>query len=302
MAQPEAQERSPRVRKDAKIALIVILALMVLVVVIWGRSPKPGDTLATPAPAATEEAKETSPGTPDAAPAADAGTPAVEPTEAPSLFPGEAAMMNHVSPDRASLTHRPATASGERVALRGEEPPADPPAAASGPAPAAAAAEPRPATRPAVTHTVVKGDTYTKLAAKYYRDGSKWQLIQRANGNQPTLRLGQKIVIPPLPDAPASTETVTPKPSAPDKPATTDKPAPDGPTRPAPTTPERNPGRTYTVKKGDTFMAIARVVYRDPGKWKSLYQHNRSKLPNPAKPDSLRPGTVIDLPALASNQ
>ncbi len=299
MAQPEAQERSPRVRKDAKIALIVILALMVLVVVIWGRSPKPGDTLATPAPAATEEAKGAASEAPDPA---DAAAPAASAAETPSSFPGEPAMMNHVPPDRASVTHRPASASSERVALRAEEPPADPPAASPGPAPAAAAGEPKPASKPAVTHTVVKGDTYTKLAAKYYRDGSKWQLIQRANGNQPVLRLGQKVVIPPLPDAPAPTETVTPKPSTPDKPATTDKPAPDAPSRPAPTTPERNPGRTYTVKKGDTFMAIARVIYRDPGKWKSLYQHNRAKLPDPAKPDSLRPGTVIDLPALASTQ
>ncbi len=302
MAQPEAQERSPRVRKDAKIALIVILALMVLVVVIWGRSPKPGDTLATPTPAATEEAKGTAPEAPDAAASADAGAPAAEATETPSAFPGETAMMNHVPSDRASLTHRPAAPSDERVALRSEAPPPDLPTPDPGPAAGPAAAEPRPAPKPAVTHTVVKGDTHTKLTTKYYRDASKWQLIQRANSNQPVLRIGQKVVIPPLPDAPSPTETVTPNSSTSNNPATTDKASPDKPERPAPAVPGPHPGRTYTVKRGDTFMAIARAVYRDPGKWKSLYQHNRAKLPDPAKPDSLRPGTVIDVPALASTQ
>ncbi len=34
----------------------------------------------------------------------------------------------------------------------------------------------------------------------------------------------------------------------------------------------------------------------------ALYERNRAKLPDPAKPDSLRPGTVIDVPALASTR
>ena len=141
-----------------------------------------------------------------------------------------------------------------------------------------------------------------KIAAKYYKDGSKWAVIQKANGGKPVLQLGQKLVIPSLPGAPVKpaaegthVETPAPAPTTPG----TDKPAPGTPSKSAPAPRSTS---TYTVKKGDSFMSIARSIYRDAGKWQTLYQANRAKLPDPAKPGSLRPGTVIQVPAVASTR
>ncbi|MBM4035658.1 MAG: LysM peptidoglycan-binding domain-containing protein [Planctomycetes bacterium] len=299
MAQPEAPERSPRVRKDAKIALIVILALMVLVVVIWGRSPRPDDQAAAVKPV-TEAPKD---------PAAADATARVKTDPAPSgsglarhdvtdtsPFPSEGGMINSSRPaDRGSVRHD-AAFPGDARADAGTTTPA--PTDRTSPGPSHDATQPAP--KPALSHTVAKGDTLMKLAVKYYKDQSKWRIIQQANRGVSVLQVGQKLTIPPLPDAPAGTSTVAPTGTTPAPSAPADRPAPDRSPRPAPTAPTPASGKTYTVQKGDTFMKIARSVYRDPAKWRTLYDRNRAKLPDPAKPDSLRPGTVIELPALAS--
>lgn len=48
------------------------------------------------------------------------------------------------------------------------------------------------------THTVVKGDTLWAIAARYYRDGSRWPRIADANGvtDPRKLRVGQRLTIP----------------------------------------------------------------------------------------------------------
>ena len=83
--------------------------------------------------------------------------------------------------------------------------------------------------------------------------------------------------------------------------ASTPKPPP-APTSPAKAPQKPDAARSYKVRKGDSFYSIARRVYKDPGKWKKLYEHNRTRLPDPAKPASLRTGTVIELPVLASSR
>jgi len=298
MAQQEVHERSPRVRKDAKIALIVILALMVLVVVIWGRSPRPGDSLVAPPPTTDAVPPDTTAPAPDDVAAAPSDTaPAdAETPEASPVTPAETAMMNHVEPDRGIIRNVAASPTQAPVEATPQPPAETPqPAPAQGTRPAAT---PAPATKPpAITHTVVKGDTYSKLALKYYKDANKWPLIQKANKGRKLLRIGDKLVIPPLPRTRATTDAAAPKPA----PASA-KPSKTKPSKPSAPPPRRRRGRTYVVKKGDTFIGIARTIYRDSAKWRDLYERNRSKLPNPAKPDSLRPGTVIEIPAVASTQ
>jgi nucleoid-associated protein YgaU len=281
---------------------------MVLVVVIWGRSPRPDDTLATPK-GAPEKAKTPGAGTvvadrADAAPGSNTDV-ARDDAAHPSPLPGDAAMMNHLQPpDRARMSHQPGSPVGDDTAPRPADNRTDPapvPPADRGTPVAGGPSAPA----PAVTHVVAKGDTLMKLAAKYYRDQNKWRLIQQANRGVSVLQIGQKVTIPPLPDAPSrAADSTSPSPTGP-APAPGDRPGPAGPSldHPAgPTPPAPTPAgsKTYTVQKGDTFMKIARSIYRDPGKWRTLYQRNRAKLPDPAKPDSLRPGTVIEVPAVAS--
>jgi len=277
------------VRKDAKIALCVILALMVLVVVIWGRSPRPDDELAME-PASSEPYVVAAPPSKPAAPDADLAdldgarraAPAAPPVEHSSLFAPDLAMMNQFQPaDRAVVTHDPAVAAPAPVALRQDDARPRPPAPPADPASAKA--------QPAAgkTHVVEKGDSYIKIAQKYYGDSSHWRELETANKIPATaLRVGQKLVIPPLAGARPSLKTDGAAP-APQKPPTA---APAAPAPPAST------GRTYVVKKGESFYSIARSVYRDGGKWQKLYEHNRTRLPEPKKPTSLRAGMVIEIP------
>jgi LysM repeat protein len=300
------RERSSVVRKDAKIALCVILALMVLVVVIWGRSQRqpdvvPGGTQAEqarlpeaedePVPRITTRVPSPPPSTPRPAvapPPADP-TPAPRPTPRPAppappadppLPPTDnrTAMINHFGP----LTDE------ERREL--EEPeddptpivvqPTDPPTQA--PAPSRPRVAPAPQPGPRIKHTIAKGDTYQGLARRYYKNPAKWRIIFEANGVEPSrLAIGKTIVIPPLPEE-KRTATVT------------RTPAPARPTAPA--------RKTYTVKKGDNFYNIARSVYRDGAKWRTLYEANRTKLPKPNDPASLPVGMVIEVPKLASSR
>ena len=276
-------------RKDAKIALCVILVLMVLVVIIWGRSPRPEDEFqferdqATATDTNAVTILDTPPPPPTDAATLDVArrqAPAAPPADTSSISPP--AMINHV-PERARIVHEGTPPLQPRHALD-DLPPAAPGDEAGQPTPPAAPPRPAPTAKPKslATHKVAKGDNYTRIARKYYRDANKWRLIYDANRIPPgALRIGLTLKIPALP---ATVTVATAPPAA--KPA-----AP----RPAAT-------RTHTVCKGESFYSIARTVYRDPGKWQKLYQHNRARLPKPADPCSLRIGTVIALPDLASNR
>jgi nucleoid-associated protein YgaU len=214
-----------------------------------------------------------------------------------SPFPSEGGMINSSRPaDRGSVRHDATLPADARADAAGTSTPAARDRTSPGPS----ADGTPPAPKPALSHTVAKGDTLMKLAAKYYKDQSKWRLIQQANKGVAVLQVGQKLTIPPLPDATPGTSTVAPTGTTPAPSTPADKAGPDNSPRPAPSGPTPSSTKTYTVQKGDTFMKIARSVYRDPAKWRTLYDRNRAKLPDPAKPDSLRPGTVIELPVLAS--
>jgi nucleoid-associated protein YgaU len=61
---------------------------------------------------------------------------------------------------------------------------------------------------------------------------------------------------------------------------------------------------TYTVRSWITFkdclwnIAGRPWVYGDPHKWRTLYDANKSKLPNPNNPNWLEPGITLDIPAI----
>ena len=301
-------------RKDAKIAIIVILLLMVVVVVIWGQNPRPdaaadayvdpGAVAVTEAGAATNTVTRSAPPDPLRDPIADLRrqAPTHPPTNADASPDLPIAMMNNLPP-RAKLIHEGEPPPERRTALGG---------LATGPAsPLDArgqerdlpplAERPKPRTEPEpkylATHVIAKGDSYTGLAARYYKDGKKWRLIYEANKVPPqSLTIGRKIKIPHLPK---------PRPLKPSAPAAggtsvAKKLADKAPGDTAPPSKAKAKPRTYTVRKGESFYSIARKIYRDPTRWKKLYEHNRSRLPKPTNPSSLRVGTLIELPVLAS--
>lgn len=83
------------------------------------------------------------------------------------------------------------------------------------------------------------------------------------------------------------TSLVPPEP----KPATgvTTPPAPPAPLTPL--TPPATAGGTYTIKKGDTFIKIAREVYGDPSRMKDIAAANPG-----VDPRKLKVGQTIILP------
>jgi len=61
--------------------------------------------------------------------------------------------------------------------------------------------------------------------------------------------------------------------------------------------------RTWRVEK-DCLWNIAGYpwVYGDPWKWKVLYDANKDKMPEPANPDLIEPGMVLDIPPLSNEK
>ncbi len=55
------------------------------------------------------------------------------------------------------------------------------------------------------------------------------------------------------------------------------------------------PGRTYTVKSGDTLWAIAAEMYGSGGKYMKIFEANTNILENP---DRIKPGQVLVIPDL----
>jgi nucleoid-associated protein YgaU len=55
---------------------------------------------------------------------------------------------------------------------------------------------------------------------------------------------------------------------------------------------------TVDVWPPDCFWRIAELVYGDPYRWPILYEANRDKLEDPANPDRLERGTVLEIPSI----
>jgi len=143
--------------------------------------------------------------------------------------------------------------------------------APAAPPPAIAAAPPAPK-----MYMVQEGDMgFWPIAAKVYGDGKYMYLIAKANAgvNSTALKAGQKLVIPPLP---ASTRLVA---------------APIAP--PGVGIASVGIRRTYTVKQGQGYWAIAQEVYGNGKYWTIIQTANPDK-------QTLKPGMVLVIPDLPS--
>lgn len=118
------------------------------------------------------------------------------------------------------------------------------------------------------TYKVRPGDTLTRISRKVYGSSRYWKRIAEANlskiGNYHRLKIGQLLVIPPK-------ERVSyAKP--PQLLAGSDSSA----QRSSRSARRTATGRTYTVKKNDTWWKIAGKLLGDPTKWRALKEANTS--------------------------
>lgn len=109
-------------------------------------------------------------------------------------------------------------------------------------------------------------------------------------------------------DDPAPIRTTTPAPAdsmpveavGPTRPIPepTPRPTPVTQTPPATTTRTMPPARsavpqTYTIRRGDTLINLARRFYNDESKWKAIWNANRNTIKDPNR---IMPGQTITLP------
>ena len=54
------------------------------------------------------------------------------------------------------------------------------------------------------------------------------------------------------------------------------------------------PGKSYTIKSGDTLSDIAQELLGDANRWKEIYKMNKDVIGD--NPDMIHPGTKLSLP------
>lgn len=133
------------------------------------------------------------------------------------------------------------------------------------------------------------GDSFASLARRYYGSERHVDYLLKANPQikDPTrLAIGMSVTIPPEPQndrsaasSPAAASTNTKLESNPAKPSAIDAAA---------------GSRTYQVKPGDSFYAIARDRLGDANRWNEILAMNREKVDG--NPNRLRVGQVLLLP------
>jgi nucleoid-associated protein YgaU len=134
----------------------------------------------------------------------------------------------------------------------------------------------------AIRHTVLKGETLTRIAQRYYGNGDSWRTIARANPGKVTLdgqvQLGAVLKIPKRDDALRGSAFVD---------AGSERVIPVGVIN------SGSPGRTIEVKAGDTLSELAARHLGSASKWEDLLEANSQKL---SDPESLRVGMKLRLP------
>lgn len=139
-------------------------------------------------------------------------------------------------------------------------------------------------------YIVAEGDAgLWGIAEKMYGKGQLWEVIQKANpGVKPSaLRVGMKLVIPPLP-------TATPRPGVVTPAGQTAATAPSGSARTRGAVFTENNRQYYIVQSGDAgYWGIARKVYGD-GKYSYLIDRANSGVDS----SSLQPGDKLVIPPI----
>lgn len=254
-----------------------------------------------PQPAAQPQVQ-TPPSTPEPQPVAmNSGPASVEsgPAQAGAVAGGDP-----IGPtlDRAAADDAPQLASAQQPPTSEAELTADavvprPRSTAVGSPSATSGAAPNPGEGDAAveTYQVRKGDTLSQIAVIFYGSERYVEFLMKSNPkvvSASSIVEGMVLRIPALPEETMQAAAAQPRERA-AGPASV--PSPVSAPVPAPDT-----GKTYTVKEGDSFYAIALRTLGAGSRWPEIYELNKSVVgSDPAK---LRPGTVLKLPIKDSSQ
>lgn len=154
---------------------------------------------------------------------------------------------------------------GETAPRTSIEPARDPMARTAAPDPRAHAN--RPSTLQYSDYIVQAGDTMISIAASWFGDAGKWDLIKKANPdvNPEKLQIGQKLRMPPRD---ALRESVRP--------------------------PVRGGSHRHVVGSGETLSRIAEIYYGDARKWRLIFDANARTIGS--NPDELKVGMKLIVP------
>jgi len=149
---------------------------------------------------------------------------------------------------------------------------------------------PTPARTPPVGHTVVAGDTLSKIAAANYgsRSPTVINAVFDANGNvlssPDLLSVGMELTLPVITGFDLHSRA--------GRNSDVSRPA-SGRDRVKTTRPDGAAFRWYQIKENDRYINIAREQLGDGRRWREIHELNKDKFPDP---DRIRPGVRIKLP------
>lgn len=145
----------------------------------------------------------------------------------------------------------------------------------------------------AIRHTVVKGDTLSRIATAYYGTASNTVVNAIFEANRSVmpstevLSLDDVLILPLIPgfDGPrAGTGGAGSAPASPRRDV--------APTRRRGHS-EPQPFRWYQIRKSDRYISIAREQLGNASRWREIYELNKDKFPDPGR---IRAGVRIKLP------
>jgi nucleoid-associated protein YgaU len=248
--------------RDAKIGVVVILIIVGLLVIIWGRSESTSPTTDTAGVEAPDKEDSSLAGTTvDTSLSGETSTGG----ETAGLGPGGA----HVVPP-AELPLPPGVPTEDEVVVETPLQPEPEPAPET-------VAEPEPGAAEPWTYTVAKGDILSEIAQKELGSAQRWREIADLNDLSKPYHIfpKQKLKMPPR-NAGTSADTAA---------AETAGGA-------ASSEPEVTQIRKYVVRKGDMgIMQIAKEQCGDVRYWKKIVELNNLK-----KPFMVTPGEELLLP------
>jgi nucleoid-associated protein YgaU len=138
------------------------------------------------------------------------------------------------------------------------------------------------------TYIVQKGDSFWSIAESWYGDGSKMDLIVKANPSvsPQRLQIGQRLVLPPRDTARANQGA-----------AANNSGAPRSSSQPVP--PLADVAGTHTVREGDTLVKIARLVLQE--RWEVGGDLRRQPHPHRGRSRQAQSGHEADDPKVISH-